>query len=128
MADFTFPKRERLKSKVLIDRLFQEGESVFVHPLKLVYISYQRTDDQSEIQIAVSVPKRKFKKAVDRNLLKRRIREAYRQNKIMLNKTLIKPQDGYAIMFVYLGKEIEEYKVIESAIKRIQKKFIRAIS
>lgn len=73
-----FPSLEKLKSKILIDRLFSEGKSIKIFPLKLIYLPLQETG-LITCKTSVSVPKRTFKKAVDRNYFKRLIREAFRK-------------------------------------------------
>ncbi len=79
----TFKKQERLKKRKLIEQLFAEGKSITVFPIKLVYL---QIDHQSpyKIQAGVSASKRNFKKAVDRNKLKRLLREVYRKNKYLI--------------------------------------------
>lgn len=77
---FGFPKAERLTGKKTIEELFKSGSSLFVHPFLL---KYKITDEQVH-RVLISVPKKKFKRAVDRNLIKRRFREAYRLNKHLI--------------------------------------------
>lgn len=107
---FTFPKKEKLTGKKTIEELFKNGSSFYLHPVKVKYI--KESDPTIDYhRILFSVPKRSFKRAVDRNLLKRRMREAYR-----LNKTAI--LDGrlpafYQIAFIYLDKSALSYAVIE---------------
>ena len=98
---FTYPKKEKLKSKTTIDLLFSEGNSVSKYPLRLVYV--ENTEPNAElIKMGVSVSKKYFKKAVDRNYFKRVLRETYRLNKHLLIDHLEKP---YAFMFFYQSKE-----------------------
>jgi ribonuclease P protein component len=123
-SGFSFGKNERLCSKKVIDKLFAEGKPVFVFPLKMVYLETGlRTKTPAQAGFAVS--KKNFKRAVQRNLIKRRMREAYRLNKqpfyIDLNEKQV------AIFFVFTGKEITDYTVIESAIKKGLRKIIREI-
>jgi ribonuclease P protein component len=109
----TFKKAERLCSKKVIDKLFTEGKSIFVHPVKMVYLETQIQSDYP-VQVAITVPKRNFKKAVQRNLIKRRLREAYRLNKSKFYKGLGEKQ--VALFFIYSGKSACEYREIEKAI------------
>lgn len=108
--DFSLPKKDILRSKRDIDALFAAGTSVTRFPLKAYY--RLRTGSGS-VRMMVSVPKRNFKRAVKRNLLKRRIRESFRLNRNMAANAEID------ILFVYLGKEILEYAAIETAVRDI---------
>src|ERR1700761_3183650 len=78
-----FPAAERLKSKKVIEELFKKGSSVYLYPFRLIY-STTPVEPQQYPQILVSVPKRNFKKAVDRNRLRRQIKEAWRLNKSLI--------------------------------------------
>lgn len=110
----TFTKQERLSSKLLIDKLVEKGRSFNNSPFKFVWLEVQ--ESIVPVQFLVSVPKRNFKKAVDRNKLKRRIREAYRKNKAAL---LFNELDGkkLCLMVVYIAKEKLEYAEIEQKLK-----------
>lgn len=109
----TFHKSERLNSKKLIQELFEKGSSFFLHPLKVIYLP---APSGSPNQVLFSVPKRNFKKAVDRNKIKRQLRESYRSNKMILNDT-ITDVNSYFIAYIYLGKEILPYKEIDDKLK-----------
>lgn len=124
-ADLTFCKDERLCSKKIIDKLFAEGKSVFAFPVKMVYLETILSSGYP-VQAAFSVGKRNFKKAVHRNLIKRRMREAYRLNKSVLYDDLGEKQ--VAVFFIFTGKTIPGYSQIESAIKKGIKKLIQEIS
>ena len=117
---YTYPKHEKLKSKTTIDLLFSEGNSVSKFPLRLVYV--ENTEENAElIKMAVSVSKKYFKKAVDRNYYKRVLRETYRLNKHLLIDNLEKP---YAFMFFYQTKECLSYQEIEEKTIQLFQKFI----
>jgi ribonuclease P protein component len=106
---FTYPKKEKLKSKTTIDLLFSEGKSVSKYPLRLVYV--ENTEINAEpIKMGVSVSKKYFKKAVDRNYFKRVLRETYRLNKNLLIDHLEKP---HAFMFFYQSNERLSFREIE---------------
>jgi ribonuclease P protein component len=116
----------RLKSKIIIDKLFVEGTSLFHFPLKMMFTQRLVDDEtvdvtQPGLQYGVSVSKRTFKRAVDRNKVKRRMREAVRlQKNIYLDK--IKEPTITSMMFIYVGKEILEYKIISRAAMILMKK------
>ncbi|WP_062055821.1 ribonuclease P protein component [Aquimarina longa] len=115
----TFNKKERLKSKKEIELLFSDGKSISKYPIRLVYRK-SVFEETIKIRAGVSVSKRNFKKAVDRNCIKRLMRESYRKNKyLVLNTT-----NQFTFMFLFSGKEMPEYSVIESKIKKILQKFI----
>ncbi len=109
----TFQKNERLKSKRAFELLFAEGKSVKHFPLRVVFIPWQG-DTSTGIQVAFSVPKRRFKNAVDRNRIKRQMREAYRLQKAVLTKT----QQHLALVFIYLPATKVPYARIEEAMAK----------
>ena len=117
---FTYPKHEKLKSKTTIDLLFSEGNSVSKFPLRLVYV--ENTEENAElIKMGVSVSKKYFKKAVDRNYYKRVLRETYRLNQhILINKK----EKPYAFMFFYQTKGRLSYQEIEEKTIQLFQKFI----
>jgi len=119
-VSYTLRKRERIKHKKLIEKIFANGKSFLVYPFKVMWIE---TDSKAigynteyPAQFAISVSKKKFKKAVDRNLLKRRSREAYRLNKHILYNELETQNRQLAFMFIYISKEILPLEIIESKI------------
>ena len=118
--DLSYSKKEKLKSKKLIEKLFAEGRAVSVFPLRLIYLKEGETN-----KVAVSVSKRNFKKAVDRNRIKRLLREAYRHNKNMLIDNNV---DGYALMILYISKDIPDYNLLNSKTQRLFLKFLDKIS
>lgn len=97
---FTYPETEKLKSRKTIEKLFSGGKSVSKFPLRLVYV--ENTDESDLVKIGVSVSKKYFKKAVDRNYFKRCLRESYRLNKQLLHENLDKP---HAFMLLYQTKD-----------------------
>ncbi|NOR75348.1 MAG: ribonuclease P protein component [Draconibacterium sp.] len=122
---FTFKKEERLTSKKVIDKLFSDGDSFLAFPLKVVFFETSLSSEYS-VQAAFSVGKRNFKLAVHRNKIKRKMREAYRLNKSQLYDILGDKQ--VAIFFLFIGKEIPDYKLVNSAMEKAIKKLIAKIS
>lgn len=122
--DHSFSKEEKLKSRKLIGTLFEEGKSISKYPLKLIYL---RTDLPMDVKIqaGVTVPKRKFKSAVDRNRIKRLLREGYRLNKPTLFNNI---EGNFAFLFLYLGKEMPSFEVVEKNMNHILQKFITQIN
>ncbi len=123
MQRFTLKKKEILSKKKQIEDLFFNGNNHFKFPLKLVYKIVDREDKlYPKALFSVTVPKRNIKKAVERNLIKRRIREAYRLNKYKLYSHI--PKDKQLIMmFVFVGKKAEKYQIIEKSMLELFNKF-----
>ena len=117
---FSYPKNEKLKSHKTIDRLFSEGKSVSKYPLRLVYIENTDIHTTENLIMGVSVSKKYFKRAVDRNYFKRVLRECYRLNQNLLKENLNKP---YAMMFFYQTKEKLSYQEIEEKTIQLFQKF-----
>ncbi|UNY99744.1 ribonuclease P protein component [Zhouia spongiae] len=122
--DNTFPKKEKLKSRKLIERMFSEGASVSKYPLRVVYIKNDDWFEEFTVQAGFSVPKRNFKKAVDRNKVKRLIRETYRLNKQLIFNNL---ETSHAFMFLYLGKEIPDFQELNTTMQKLLNKFISKV-
>lgn len=118
---FSFQKAERLCSKKIMDKLFQEGKTIFVFPIKIVYLE-TKLPSNFPVQAAFTVGKRNFKHAVQRNLIKRRMREVYRLNKSKVYDEIGEKQ--VAVFFIFTGKTISEYRQIETAIKKGMKKLL----
>ena len=119
----TYPKSEKLKSKNTIDLLFSEGKSVAKYPLRLVYVAVDLGENLS-IKMGVSVSKKYFKKAVDRNYFKRVLRESYRLNKNRLLDHLGQP---YAFMLLYQSKDRLSYEEINNKTIQLFEKFLATL-
>ena len=114
---FTLGKEERLKSRKQIDQLFSEGKSFAVNPLRVYFLIAPANIDlpspkipESFIQFAVGVSSKNFKRAVDRNRIKRLTREAYRLQKYILQEKLKEKNLSMKVFFIFTGKELPEYK------------------
>jgi len=123
LMSFKFPKEEKLKSEKQIKAIFEKGSSITASPIKLVYLGSAKAS--AKIQVAVTVPKKNFRSAVNRNRIKRLLRESYRLHKhIIFNKI----EGSYAFMFLYLGKEIPSYSEIEGSMIKILEKFLKRVN
>ena len=111
----TFKKEERLRDKKSIKELFEQGNGFYVAPFKVVWI---KTIFESSFpaKILITVSHRNFKKAVDRNRIRRVTREAYRKNKSILYEKLNDSEKKIAFMLIYTGKIIIPYKEVEDKI------------
>lgn len=130
MATKTYAASERLKSRTIIDRLFKEGQSFSIYPLRVVWVAVSKPSGAYPAQFALSVPKRAFKKAVDRNRLRRRIREAYRLNKGHFYHQLCQDsaQDTqYALMIIYTAKKTLPFQEIEAAMVKLLHRFVKRV-
>ncbi len=114
MKKFTFKKAERLTSQRKIDQLLESGKSYTTFPFRVYWLS-ESEKNQSPVQVAFSVSKKRFKKAVVRNQIKRRIREAYRQHKELL-EPLADKERKLSVLLVYISDEVLSYSLIEKKI------------
>jgi ribonuclease P protein component len=108
---YTLSKQDRLKGEIRVKRLFTEGESFLVYPLRVVYIRDEV--HETPLQALFSVPKRRFKRANKRNLLKRRMREAYRLHKKELDGVLTGKELTLSVAFTYIANEPLAFQTIE---------------
>lgn len=99
---YTFPKSEHLKSKSITDSLYADGMSVTSFPMRAVFMPIPKKDKQPVATILISVSKRRFRHAVDRNLVKRRMREAYRLSKPRFLEELENRRTNLAIAIIYI--------------------------
>lgn len=114
----TFKKEERLCSKITIDKIFAEGIPLFVFPFRLLYLPLEKGSD-SPVKVLFSVPKKKFKSAVQRNLIRRRMREAYRLNKNALLEQLTEQGMALALVIIYTDKKAGNYAKIEKQLIKL---------
>jgi ribonuclease P protein component len=119
---YTFSKEERLCSKKLIERLFAGGNRSFpAFPLRVVYMPLSADENPTDVSILISVPKKRFKHAVKRNLVKRQVREAYRLNKHILIDSL-KAQESpqkMVLAFIWLDNKIHATNEVEYKVKKL---------
>lgn len=125
MTKLTLNKSQRIKKKRIFDELFKAGKSKNKFPIRMVWVA---TDliEKNNLQTAFVVPKRLFKSATVRNLLKRRVKEAFRINQIEIVEHINQSEKKFAILFMYSNNEIQDFKIIEKSVKYLLQHFIKA--
>ncbi|MBE0639042.1 MAG: ribonuclease P protein component [Bacteroidales bacterium] len=129
----SFNKNERLCSRILIEKLFNEGTSFLIYPIKVVYytdrIEKENGRSDAPLQVLISVSKKKFRRAAHRNKIKRLMRESYRTHKSELTTLLIKKEYELALGLIYIGDSIPEFGYLKSKIisimKRLNQEFLQ---
>lgn len=120
---FTLGKDERLKSRKAIDQLFKEGQRFSVLPFR---VCYQFTP--AELKFGITVSAKNFKKAADRNRVKRLTREALRLQKNELRQVLLEKNKGLNVFLIYTAKELPDYSLIEGKVSIVLKKFLKLVN
>ena len=118
MQPYTFHKSERLKSRKTISLLFQKGRTIRKHPLRVRWVCVDH-DGIFPVQATFSIPKRLVPKAVNRNAIKRKIKEAYRLHKHLLYNAIEENDKKYALIFIYQNKTIPDYHEIEAVVQNV---------
>jgi ribonuclease P protein component len=129
VKEYSLSKSEKLKSRTILTDLFGQGKSVFIYPIKLVYLVIPTFDDtikaaQPPALFSVSVPKKKYKKAVARNEIKRKIRESYRLCKPNLYENLTQKDIKLALMYIYVGQSADDTNLLDNCLKGLHKKLL----
>lgn len=115
----TLCKAERLNSKILIEKMFSGGSRSFsIFPLRVVYLPLEE-QREAPVSVLVSVSKKRFKRAVKRNRVKRQVREAYRKNKHDLCTLFNEKQQSLAVAFIYLSDQLVASAEIEEKMKTL---------
>ncbi|RQO32036.1 ribonuclease P protein component [Taibaiella sp. KBW10] len=115
---FTLPATERLKLRKQIETLFRQGEAFSVFPVRVMYTTSPRDKDASLYRAGFSVPKKKMKLAVQRNRIKRLIREAWRLQKHLLQSLLENKEIQLHVFFIFTGKEIPDFPTTQKCMKK----------
>jgi len=122
-ATYSYNATEKLKSRKLLDQLFTGGKSFSVFPVKVFYMPLPEPDGHP-IKAGVGVSARNFRKAVDRNRIKRLLRESYRLNKLSLHTTISNHQKNIAVFFLYIGKDMPDFRLLnekmQSALTKLE--------
>jgi ribonuclease P protein component len=132
---FTLGKEERLKSRKQIEQLFDKGKSIVITPFRVYFLIDEMLNAQRSmfnVQFGVGVSTRNFKKAVDRNRIKRLTREAWRLQKNEIAKKAKEAQRKLNVFFIYTGKELPDFKTVKDkvaiALKKLADKIDENIS
>jgi len=141
MKEFSFPKSQRLKSTTTFQALFSKGASFNKYPVRVVYLSPEQAktvldEDNSEspptsatVRFGFTVPKKKFKSAVDRNRIKRQLKEAcrLRKNAFVQGLNDISAFGDWTILFIYVAKEKMHFNKIDKGVATIFKKMLTSL-
>ncbi len=118
----TFKKEERLCSKKLLDLLFANGSSFLVYPYRVLYLE-TASNSPYPAQVVINVSKKRYKRAVDRNLIKRKVREAYRLHKSTHFYPSLRCEETMLLLAIqYIGKEVYDYRFLEKRLLQVFKK------
>lgn len=128
---YTLGKAERLKSRKTIEQLFKEGKSFSIYPFRVLFLFNQPSSDNSHLskhhaplQAGFTVSSRHFKKAVDRNRIKRLMKESYRLQKNNLEQVTVLNNNSLAVFFIYIGKEIAAYELVYEKMNLVVQRLI----
>ena len=123
---FSYNKFEKLKSRKQIELLFAKGKSIAAFPVKVLYLPVDHTPIHP-VQVGVGVSARNFKKAVDRNTIKRRMREAYRLHKLPLHEALLAQQKTVAVFILWIDKQMPTTAALQDLIPTVIEKLIKQL-
>lgn len=125
-VQYTLGKKERLKRRKIIEQLFRDRKGVSVPPISATWKFYRNTLEDP-LQAGFSASSRQFKRSVDRNRIKRLMREAYRQQKNELREKLKAQQNQLAVFFIYTGREMPQYATLHEKMGLILNKLLRKV-
>ncbi len=125
-ATYSYHKTEKLKSRKVLAEVFTSGKSFAVFPVKVFYLLPETKE--KNVQAGVGVSAKNFRKAVDRNRIKRLLRECYRLNKLSLHAVVESKQKAVAVFFLYIGKEMPEYALLNEKMQAALTKLEESIA
>lgn len=128
MKAFGYHKKEKLKSRTELQAIFTTGKSFSVFPIKVFFVEKDSTDTSVPVHAGVGVSSKHFKKAVDRNRIKRLLREAYRLEKQSLHEAIVTQSKTISVFFLYLEKELPDYTLVREKMKEGIEKLIKRIN
>ena len=123
---FSYKKFKKLKSRKQIELLFAQGKSISSFPVKVFYLPVEHTPEHP-VQVGVGVSARNFKKAVDRNTIKRRMREAYRLHKLPLHEHLTTNQKSAAVFILWIDKQLPTAAALQDLMPGVLEKLIKQL-
>lgn len=123
---FSYNKFEKLKSRKQIELLFAKGKSISAFPVKVFYLPVEHTPVHP-VQVGVGVSARNFKKAVDRNTIKRRMREAYRLHKLPIHEHLVAQQKSVAVFILWIDKQMPTTAALQDLMPAVIEKLIKQL-
>jgi ribonuclease P protein component len=123
---FSYNKFEKLKSRKQIELLFAQGKSISSFPVKVFYLPVEHTPEHP-VQVGVGVSARNFKKAVDRNTIKRRMREAYRLHKLPLHEHVVAAQKSVAVFILWIDKQLPTTAALQDLMPGVLEKLIKQL-
>ncbi len=123
---FSYNKFEKLKSRKQIELLFAQGKSISSFPVKVFYLPVDNSP-LHPVQVGVGVSARNFKKAVDRNTIKRRMREAYRLHKLPLHEHLMAQQKSVAVFILWIDKQLPTTEALQDLMPAVVEKLIKQL-
>ena len=115
--NYKLRKNERLHAEKSIKELFEKGSSFFLYPFRVVYMPMDPSEGETN-QVLFSVSKRKIRRAVDRNYIRRRMKEGYRLNKNLLSSS----EPRYKIAFIYIAPGLEDFQTLQAKVQKVLKK------
>ncbi|HEV8270515.1 MAG TPA: ribonuclease P protein component [Chitinophagaceae bacterium] len=125
---FTLGKDERLKSRKQIEKLFAEGKSFVVNPFRIYFFVHEPSTMNHGLQFGVGVSNKNFKKAVDRNRIKRLTREAWRLQKNELKEMVKAQSEQLNVFFIYTGKQLPDFTTVKDKVAVALKKLADKIN